>query len=52
VSLSLQELKYPVIASTVKVQIFLTALNMGLAPVDSVSVQRYGTFMLIHFFIS
>jgi multisubunit Na+/H+ antiporter MnhC subunit len=52
VSLSQQELEYPASVSPVQMQIFLTALIMGLAPVENVSAQRYGFFMLIHFFIS
>jgi hypothetical protein len=52
VSLSKQELKYPATVSPVQMQIFLTALNMGLANVEYVSVQRYGSSVLIHFFIS
>jgi len=51
VSLSQQELEYPANVSPVQMQIFLTALNMGLALVECVSVQRYGSSVLIHFFI-
>jgi hypothetical protein len=52
VSLSQQELEYPVIVSPVQMQIFLTALNMGLALVECVNVQRYGSSVFIHYFIS
>jgi len=52
VSLSQKVVKYLVTVSPVQMQVFLTALNMGLASVECVSVQRYGSSVLIHFFIS
>jgi multisubunit Na+/H+ antiporter MnhC subunit len=52
VSLSQQELEYPAIVSPVQMQIFLTALNVGLAPVEYVNVLRYGSTVFINFFIS
>jgi multisubunit Na+/H+ antiporter MnhC subunit len=51
VSPSQQELEYPAIVSPLQMPVFLTALNMGLAPVEFVSVQRYGPSVFIHFFI-
>jgi multisubunit Na+/H+ antiporter MnhC subunit len=51
VSLSQQELEYPATVSPVQMPMSLTALNMGLAPVEYVSVQRYGQSVFIHFFV-
>jgi len=41
VSLCQQELKYPVTVSPAQIQIFMTALGMGIASVEYVSARRY-----------
>jgi hypothetical protein len=41
VNLSQQELEYPAIVKMTKGKMFLTALGMGLAPVENVSAERY-----------
>lgn len=51
VSLSRQELEYPATVSPVQMQMFLTALVMGLAPVEYVSVMRYGPSVFSYIFI-
>jgi hypothetical protein len=47
VNLSQQELKYPVTVSLEQIRMFLTAMGMGLAPVEYVSAQRYERCLFI-----
>jgi hypothetical protein len=47
-NLSQQDLKYIETVSPEQMKMFLTAMGMGLAPVEYVSVQRYEPYLFIH----